>query len=104
MVIPEHIINGILGALVAITSSCASTHTFDAFPIGAIGAIVALLGNTFVCHCRIDDPVGAIGVHAGSSCWGLLAVGLFADSQLPGVDVMDGLFRGGGFKLLGLQL
>jgi len=52
----------------------------------------------------VDDPVGAIGVHAGSSAWGLIAVGLFADRELVGIDIMDGLFRGGGFRLLGLQL
>ncbi|KAL7537793.1 hypothetical protein ACHAXR_008084 [Thalassiosira sp. AJA248-18] len=103
LVIPDHVINGILGSLVAITPACASTHTFDAFPIGAVGALVALATNTLLCHRRIDDPVGAIGVHAGSGTWGLLSVGLFADSELPGIDIMGGLFRGGGFKLLGLQ-
>lgn len=104
LVIPDHLINGILGSLVAITPACASTHTFDAFPIGIVGAMVGLGINTVVCHFHIDDPVGAIGVHLGAGTWGLLSVGLFADSQLPGIDVMDGLFRGGGFKLLGLQV
>lgn len=69
------------------------------------GALVGVGFNTLICHWKIDDPVGAIGVHAGSGCWGLLAVGLWADSQLPGsIDIQDGLFRGGGFNLLGLQL
>jgi len=104
LVNPEHLINGILGSLVAITAACASVHTYDAFFIGAIGSLVGLGVNTFVCHCGIDDPVGAVGVHAGSGIWGLLSVGFFADSKLPGVKVMDGLLRGGGFKLLGLQV
>jgi len=104
LIIPEHVINGILGSLVAITPACASVNTYEAYPIGGIGALVGLGINTFVCHLRIDDPVGAIGVHAGAGTWGLLAVGLFADSQLPGVEVMDGLFRGGGFELLWLQV
>mmetsp|Transcript_29060 Transcript_29060/g.53108 ORF Transcript_29060/g.53108 Transcript_29060/m.53108 type:complete len:672 (-) Transcript_29060:466-2481(-) len=103
-IIPEHVINGILGSLVAITPACAVVNTYDAFPIGIIGALVALGCNTFHCYCHIDDPVGAVGVHAGAGTWGLLAVGLFADCELPGVEVMDGLFRGGGFKLLGLQV
>lgn len=104
LIIPEHVINGILGSLVAITPTCACVNTYVALPIGAIGALVALGANTFICHCRIDDPVGAVGVHAGAGAWGLLAVGLFADSKLIGINVMDGLFRGGGFKLLGLQV
>ena len=103
LVIPEHLINGILGSLVAITPSCASVHTYDAIVIGIVGALVGLGGNTLVCHCCIDDPVGAIGVHFGSGAWGMLSAGLFADSNLVGIDVMDGLFRGGGFKLLGIQ-
>ena len=104
LVIPEHLINGILGSLVAITPACASVHTYDAFPIGIIGALVGLGINTLLCHLGVDDPVGAIGVHAGSGMWGLISVGLFADSQLIGIDVMDGLFRGGGFHQLGLQV
>jgi len=73
LIIPEHVINGILGSLVAITPACASTHTYDAFPIGMVGALVALSINAFLCHRGIDDPVGAIGVHAGSGVWGLLS-------------------------------
>ncbi|CAK8992034.1 unnamed protein product [Durusdinium trenchii] len=53
---------------------------------------------------HIDDPVGAVGVHGASAVWGLLAVGLFADGELPGIDVENGLFRGGGPHLLGVQL
>ena len=100
----HHIVNGILGALVATSPTCAVVHTWEALIIGSIGAIVANLGNTLVKRLRIDDPVGAVGVHMGGAIWGLLAVGLFADGNMPGSDVMNGLFRGGGFKLLGLQI
>ena len=100
----HHIVNGILGALVATSPTCAVVHTWEALIIGSIGAIVSNLGNTLVKRFRIDDPVGAVGVHMGGAIWGLLAVGLFADGDMPGVDVMNGLFRGGGFKLLGLQI
>ena len=100
----HHIVNGILGALVATSPTCAVVHTWEALIIGSIGAIVANLGNTFVKRFRIDDPVGAVGVHMGGAIWGLVAVGLFADGNMPGVDVMNGLFRGGGFKLIGLQI
>ena len=36
--------------------------------------------------------------------WGTIAVGLFATTAAPGNDTMTGLFYGGGFHLLGLQL
>ena len=100
----HHIVNGILGALVATSPTCAVVHTWEALIIGSIGAIVSNLGNTLVKRFRIDDPVGAVGVHMGGAIWGLVAVGQFADGDMPGVDVMNGLFRGGGLKLLGLQV
>jgi ammonium transporter, Amt family len=33
---------------------------------------------------KIDDPTGAIAVHAGAGVWGVLAAGIFA--RLRGVD------------------
>lgn len=104
LVIPEHLVNGILAALVSITASCACVQTWIAFPVGAIGSLVALLSNTYICHLRIDDPVGGIGHHAVAAIWGLISVGLFADSRLPGVNIDDGLFNGGGWKQLGRQM
>ena len=104
LVIPEHVVNGVLAALVAITASCACVHTYVAFPVGAIGALMALSANTLICHLKLDDPVGGIGHHGVSAIWGLISVGLFSDSRMAGVNVKDGLFYGGGFELLGLQL
>lgn len=52
---------------------------------------------------HIDDPVGAVAVHFGNGLLGTICVGLFA----CGTDTMpkaQGLFYGGGFKLLGTQL
>jgi len=100
----DDIVNGILGSLVAITPSCASIHTYDALIIGSIGGVIAITSNQYVKHLQLDDPVGAIGVHFMSGTWGIFAVGLFADSSLPGLDIKDGLFRGGGFELIGIQL
>ena len=36
----------------------------------------------------MDDPVGALGVHGAAGIWGVLAVGLFADSELPGIEAL----------------
>jgi ammonium transporter len=101
----RYLVNGILGSLVASSPSCAAVHTWAAFIIGAVGALTANLVNSFLKRRKFDDPVGSVGVHAGGGVWGLLAVGLFADSKLPGIDIKsDGLFWGAGFQLLGLQL
>lgn len=103
---PRDIVNGILGSLVAITPTCACVHTYVALVIGIVGSLVACLINDVVMlkKLKLDDPVGAVGVHAGSAVWGLLAVGLFADSGLPGITVRDGLFYGGGFTQIGVQV
>ena len=45
---------------------------------------------------KIDDPVGAVSVHCMNGAWGTIAVGLFATE--------GGLFYGGGFAKLGIQL
>ena len=91
MVIPHEIANGMLGALVAITATCASVHTYAALIIGFLGSLSALAANELILRWELDDPVGAVGVHGASAIWGLAAVGLFADSELPGIQVKWGL-------------
>lgn len=100
---PLDVSSGILGSLVAITPACASVKLYDAYIIGALGGLVGLYCIDLLNHFEVDDPVGAVGVHAGSAIWGLIAVGLFADGNLVGVSVDSGLFRGGGLSLLGVQ-
>lgn len=105
LVLPTDIVNGILASLVAVTACCASIHTYEALIIGAVGSVLALATNDFVEHkLQLDDPVGAIGVHGAAAIWSLLSVGLFADGDLPVVNVDDGLFRGGGWHQLGIQM
>ena len=53
---------------------------------------------------RVDDPVGAVAVHFCNGIWGTIATGLFATTTAPGNDSVVGLFYGGGFHQLGLQL
>ena len=95
-------LNGVLGGLVAITAPCDVVSPFAAIIIGVVGAILLCLAVPFIdTKLKIDDPVGAISVHGINGLWGTIAVGLFAsDRGLAG----QGLFYGGGFKLLGIQV
>jgi Amt family ammonium transporter len=52
----------------------------------------------------LDDPVGALSVHLVNGVFGTLCVGLFAQDKITGTATGNGLFYGGGFKLLGAQL
>ena len=57
-------LNGALAGLVAITAGCDAVTPVGAFWIGLIAAFVVFFGIEFVEKVlKIDDPVGAIGVH-----------------------------------------
>ncbi|MCW3982928.1 MAG: ammonium transporter [Candidatus Bathyarchaeota archaeon] len=71
---------GALAGLVAITASCAYVAPWVAIIIGLIAAPLAIYGNFFVERkLKIDDPVGAFGIHGIGGIFGLITVGLFAD-------------------------
>jgi ammonium transporter, Amt family len=78
---------GALAGLVAITAGCAYVAPWEALIIGIIAAPLAVYGNIFVERkLKIDDPVGAFGIHGLNGIFGLLAVGLFADGSYGGVQ------------------
>ncbi|MBI2936388.1 MAG: ammonium transporter, partial [Chloroflexi bacterium] len=90
--------NGSLAGLVAITAPCAFVAPWAAVVIGAIAPLVQQVAQNLVERkLRIDDVVGAFGVHAGAGIWGLLAVGIFADGTYGGVF---GLVEGQGGQLV----
>ncbi|WP_455721265.1 ammonium transporter [Agathobacter sp.] len=105
-------LNASLAGLVAITAGCDVTDAFGAIVIGSVAGLLVCFGVWFLDYVlRIDDPVGAVAVHMMNGIWGTIAVGLFATNSAPGYSIADskgnelvGLFYGGGFKLLGLQL
>ena len=98
-------LNASLAGLVAITAPCDVTDAFGAIVIGAVAGLLVVFGVWFLDYkLRIDDPVGAVAVHCLNGIWGTIAVGLFATTSAPGNDSLTGLFYGGGFELLGIQL
>ncbi len=94
--------NGALAGLVAITAPCAVVSPGAAIAIGAIGGILVVAGVTLLDKLRIDDPVGAVPVHAFNGMWGTIAVGIWGQKAL-GLP-SDGLLHGGGFHQLGVQI
>lgn len=82
---PTAIANGALGGLVAITAPCAYVAPWAAIVIGAIAGPLTVYGNKFAERSlKIDDAVGAWGVHGASGLWGLLSIGIFADGTYGG--------------------
>jgi len=98
------IINGALAGLVAITAPCAFVSIGSAAVIGLIAGVLVVLAVMMFDRIKIDDPVGALSVHLVNGIWGTLAVGFFAVDGITGTATGNGLFFGGGFKLLGAQL
>ncbi|MBA3066315.1 ammonium transporter [bacterium] len=100
--------NGVLAGLVAITAPCASVSPLSAIIIGAVAGVLVVFSVEFIDKAlRLDDPVGAISVHGVCGIWGTLAVGLFAQSaygKSSGAGAVNGLFFGGGFSQLLIQL
>lgn len=101
-------LNASLAGLVAITAPCDVTDCAGAAIIGVVSGVLVVFGVWLLDHVlRVDDPVGAVAVHMMNGIWGTIAVGLFATASAPGFEVAgikEGLFYGGGFEQLGLQL
>ncbi len=97
-------LNASLAGLVAITAPCDVTDAAGSAIIGAVSGVLVVFGVWFLDNVlHVDDPVGAVAVHGFNGLWGTIAVGLFATPTAPECE-MTGLFYGGGFKLLGIQL
>lgn len=95
-------LNGSLAGLVGVTAGCADVDALGAAIIGLVSGILIVVAVEFVdIKLKVDDPVGAFGVHGVNGIWGGLAVGLFATGK--GQDGVTGLFYGGGFTQLGIQ-
>jgi len=89
-------LNGALAGLVAITAGCDAVSPGGAVLIGIIAGVILVYGVAFIDRVlKVDDPVGAVSVHGLSGAAGTLLVGLFSTTE--------GLFYGGGAKLLGVQ-
>ena len=97
-------LNASLAGLVAITAPCDVTDCAGSAIIGIVSGLLVVFGVWFLDNViHVDDPVGAVAVHFCNGLWGTIAVGLFATPDAP-ESAYTGLFYGGGFKQLGIQL
>ena len=105
-------LNASLAGLVAITAPCDVTDALGAAIIGSVAGLLVVFGVWLLDYkLHVDDPVGAVAVHCMNGIWGTIAVGLFATDTAPEYAIANasgktiiGLFYGGGFELLGIQL
>lgn len=85
VILPEKSLSGLLGGLVAITAGCHVLTPAGSIVIGAVGGLVAVYSTTLLeRHLKVDDAVGAIGVHGFAGVVGTLGLALLApESHLP---------------------
>ena len=71
-------LNGSLAGLVAITAGCSAVDPWAAAIIGLVAGILVVVVIEFIDQkLKIDDPVGAVGVHGACGLFGTICVGLF---------------------------
>jgi Amt family ammonium transporter len=99
-------LNGAVGALVAITAACAFVAPWAALLIGFVAGVIVVYGILLVERLGIDDPIGAIAAHGLSGVWGTLSLGfLTAPSLAEKVGIgSPGLLYGGGLGQLKTQV
>jgi len=97
-------LNGSLAGLVAITAGCDVVDPLGAFFIGLIASFVVVFGIEFIDKVlKVDDPVGAIGVHGLCGAAGTILTGLFAKYLTDDAGQSMGLLYGGNVSFLGTQ-
>ena len=70
--------NGWIAGLVAGSAACAMVSPIAAVDIGVVaGVLVTYMVEMAELRLQVDDPGGAVSVHAGAGLWGLIALGLF---------------------------
>jgi len=88
--------NGMLAGLVAVTAPCAFIAPWAACVIGLVAGFLVCYSVWFFDHvAHVDDPCGAVSVHAVCGTWGVISVGIFADGTYgSGWNGVDGNVRG----------
>ncbi len=99
------ICTGSICGLVGITPGTGYVTVLGSFLIGIISAISSFYFMNFLKYqLHLNDYLDIFGCHGVSGIIGSICVGLFATKSVNENVVTNGLFYGGGFKLLGLQL
>lgn len=71
--------NGSLAGLVAITAGCDVVSNYAALAIGVIAGVAVVFVIDFVDKkLKVDDPVGAVGVHGFCGAMGTILTGVFS--------------------------
>jgi Amt family ammonium transporter len=87
--------NGWLGGLVTSSAGGALIAPAEAIAIGLVGGVLVVLSVELLeSRLSVDDPGGAVSIHAAGGAWGILAAGLFARFSAAPVNGVSGQTSG----------
>ena len=97
--------SGAVAGLVAITPACAFLVPWSSVVLGLLAGAVCATTVSLKYRFGFDDSLDVVGVHLVGGIVGCLFVGLFGTTAVKaaGGYGINGLFYGGGLKLLGYQ-
>ncbi len=73
------ILNGVVAGLVSITCGCDQVSPLASIVIGIVASLVMMYSIEFIEHIlKVDDPVGACGVHGFCGAAGTILTGIFS--------------------------
>ncbi|WP_269083224.1 ammonium transporter [Companilactobacillus kimchiensis] len=99
------ICTGSICGLVGITPGTGYVTIWGSFIIGIISALGSYYFMNYLKYkLHLNDYLDIFGCHGVSGIIGSICVGLFATKSVNNNVITNGLFYGGGLKLLGLQL
>jgi Amt family ammonium transporter len=93
--------SGAVSGLVAITPACGFVSPVGALILGVLAGIICALCTTLKFRLGLDDSLDVGAVHLVGGVFGAVAIGFLGTSDVAG---KDGIFYGGGAKLLLTQL
>jgi Amt family ammonium transporter len=96
--------SGIVAGLVAITPGAGFVAGMSPIVIGAIAGVACCFAVRVKFKAGYDDSLDVVGVHFVGGLVGSLLIGFFADPEFFGGSFREGLFLGGGLRLLFEQI
>ncbi|MFE6969727.1 ammonium transporter [Isoptericola sp. NPDC057653] len=88
--------SGVVAGLVAITPAAGSVSPVGALLLGAVAGVLSALAVGLKYKLGYDDSLDVVGVHLVAGLWGTVSIGFLATET--------GLFYGGGFSQLVVQV
>jgi Amt family ammonium transporter len=93
--------SGAVAGLVAITPACGFVSPVGALLLGVLAGVICALCTTLKFKLGLDDSLDVGAVHLVGGVFGAVAIGFLGTSDVAG---KDGIFYGGGARLLLTQL